>query len=266
LNRRLVKGDRHARTSTGHWIHGVLEPIFTKPAFIICIRLVAGWILCPARRAITGMYPFADPKRENRVDVHHYFFRAASWLQCELFACWARFLVGRLCAGRKTPLLAIDDTVHKKTGRKVDVARVCRDPIGKEADDFFFSTDTTDSPALSVSDFSDRWAVEDTFRNVKQYLEAEQPQSWKDIAPERAGAFSYLLYGAVWLVRIEREGEKTAAIQREWYSEKDCVSFLDALADVRKQLWDERIIAMSSSRANLTVIQKLLVNALAWAA
>jgi hypothetical protein len=420
----------------------VLEPVFTKPAFITCIRLVAGWILCPARRSITGMYPFADPKREKRVDVYHYFFRAASWLQCELFARWARFLVGRLAANQKTLLLAIDDTTHKKTGRKVDGARVCRDAVrstssntvfcwallyvplclvfhppwggeplaipldirlnrknqhgitvldhaldmlrelaewlpehdfrlvadgayaplagrlpprvtlvsrlradaalfelppprsgkrgrprlkgarlpkpselaktvpvgewmllqtcergnirerllyvrqalwasvskkpilliisrdaaGKEADDFFFSTDVTDSPALSVSDFSDRWAIEDTFRNVKQYLGAEQPQSWKDMAPERAGAFSYLVYGTVWLVRIEREGEKTAAIQREWYGEKDCVSFLDALADVRKQLWNERIIAMSSSRADLTIIQKLLVNALAWAA
>ena len=421
----------------------VLEPVFTKPAFITCIRLVAGWILCPARRTITGMYPFADPKRENRVDVYHYFFRAASWLQCELFACWARFLVNRLCAGQKTLLLAIDDTVHKKTGRKVDGARVCRDavrstasetvfcwalqyiplclvyhppwggeplaiplnirlnrknnqgitmldhavdmlyeivrwlpehdfrlvadgayaplagrlparvilisrlrvdaalyelpsprkpgergrprlkgarlpkpselaktvpasewmrvqtcergnirerlvytrqvlwasvskqpiqliisrdPKGNEADDFFFSTDATASAALSVSDFADRWAVEDTFRNVKQYLGAEQPQSWKDIAPERAGAFSYLVYGAVWLVRIEREGENTAAIQREWYGEKDCVSFLDALADVRRQLWGERIIATSSSRSDLTIIQELLVNALVWAA
>ncbi|MDR2391180.1 MAG: hypothetical protein LBE84_05830, partial [Planctomycetota bacterium] len=58
-------------------------PVFTKPACIIFIRLVAGWILRPARRAITGMDPFADPKRESRVDVYHYFFRAASWLPCE---------------------------------------------------------------------------------------------------------------------------------------------------------------------------------------
>lgn len=421
----------------------VLEPVFTKPAFITCIRLIAGWILCPARRTITGIYPFADPKRGSRVDVYHYFFRSAAWLQSELFACWARFLVGRLCAGQKTLLLAIDDTTHKKTGRKVDGARVCRDAVrstgsetvfcwalqylplclvyhppwggeplaipvnirlnrkngqgvtmldhavdmlgelarwlpehdfrlvadgayaplagrlpvrvtlisrlradaalyelpaprkpgergrprlkgarlpkpselaktvsagewtalqtcergnirerllyvrqvlwasvskkpvlliisrdaaGREAPDFFFSTDVTDSPALAVSDFSDRWAVEDTFRNVKQYLGAEHPQSWKDIAPERAGAFSYLIYGAVWLARLEREGEKTATIQREWYTEKNAVSFLDALADARKQLWGERIRAMSSSRSDLTIIQELLVNALVWAA
>jgi hypothetical protein len=80
---------------------------------------------------------------------------------------------------------------------------ISRDAAGREADDFFFSTDVTDSPALSVSDFSDRWAIEDTFRNVKRYLDAEQPRSWKDMAPERAGAFSYLVYGTVWQVRIE---------------------------------------------------------------
>jgi hypothetical protein len=124
----------------------------------------------------------------------------------------------------------------------------------------------TDSPASSGSNFSNRRAVEDTFRNVRQYLGAEQPRSWKDIAPERAGAFSYLVYGAVWLVRIGREGEKTAVIQREGYGEKNRVSFLDALADVRKELWRERINALSSSRSNLTIIQELLVNALAWAA
>jgi hypothetical protein len=422
-----------------------LEPVFTKPTFIQCLRLVTGWILCPARRTITGIYPFTNPKRKNCVAIYHYFFRAASWLQGELFAYWARYLVGRLCARQKTLLLAIDDTTHKKTGRKVDGARICRDavrstssktvfcwalqylplclviqppwggeplaipinirlnrknakgvtlldhtadmlrevaawlpnhdfrlvadgafaslagrlppritlvsrlradaalydfpspkkpgergrprlrgvrlpkpsvlaktippkhkgwrldqtcergtlrrrllyirpviwarvskkpilliisrdPTGKEKDDFFFSTDIADDAALAVSDFADRWSIEDTFRNVKQYLGAEQPQSWKGIAPERAGAFSYFVYGVVWLARIEREGQKTATIQREWYEGKGCVSFLDALADLRQRLWRERINAMSPSRANHAIIQNLLVNALVWAA
>jgi hypothetical protein len=163
-------------------------------------------------------------------------------------------------------LLYVRQVLWASVSKKPILLIISRDAAGKEADDFFFSTDVTDSPALSASDFSDRWSVEDTFRNVKQYLGAEQPQSWKNIAPERAGAFSYLVCGAVWLVRIEREGEKTAAILREWYGEKDCVSFLDALADARQQLWRERIIAMSSSRSDLTIIQELLVNTLVWAA
>jgi hypothetical protein len=65
---------------------------------------------------------------------------------------------------------------------------------------------------------------------------------------------------------MEREGKKNAVIQREWYGEEDCVSFLDALADVRKELWRDKITAMSSSRSDITIIPELPVNALAWVA
>jgi hypothetical protein len=424
----------------------VLDPVFTKPTFITFMRLVVGWILCPTRRTITGIYPFADTRRKRVVQVYHYFFRDAAWLQAELFSNWARYLVQRLCANQKTLLLSIDDTTHKKTGPKISGARICRDavrstvkdtvfcwalqyiplclvfhppwggeplsipinvrlnrkhkpedahvtlldhveamlrelavwlpehnfhlvadgayaplarrklprtalicrmrsdaalydlpeprqpgkrgrprskgarlpkpkelvksvpthlwrrvetcerkvmrerlvhvwvvvwahvskeplllivsrdPEGKESDDFFFSTDVNMAPATLISEFADRWSVEDTFRNVKQFLGAEEPQSWKDAAPERAGAFSYMLYGVVWLARLEREGDKTATMEREWYEEKTCVSFLDALADVRQRLWNERIFAMSSNDSECGIIQKLLIKALAWAA
>ena len=424
----------------------MLETIFTKPTFITFMRLVVGWILCPARRTITGIYPFADTRRERVVQVYHYFFREASWLQTELFSHWARYLVKLLCAGQKTICLAVDDTTHKKTGPKVNGARICRDavrstvkdavfcwalqyiplclvyhppwggeplsiplnirlnrknrpeeaavtlldhaeamlrelaawlpehnfhlvadgayaslagrklprttlvcrmrsdaalydppeprqrgqrgrprlkgarlpkptelaksipprlwrrvetherdvlrerltysrvavwasvtkepllllisrdPEGKEADDFFFSTDVDMTPESLITEFADRWSVEDTFRNVKQFLGAEEPQSWKDVAPERAGAFPYLLYGVIWLARLEREGEEVATIKREWYEEKNCVSFLDALADIRQRLWEERIFAMSANDSDWGIIRKLLVKALAWAA
>jgi hypothetical protein len=143
---------------------------------------------------------------------------------------------------------------------------VSRDPEGKEADDFFFSTDIALPPVVLINEFADRWSVEDTFRSVKQFLCAEQPQSWKDNGPERAGAFSYMLYGMVWLARLERKGENVAAIQREWYGEKNCVSFLDALADLRQRLWNEKINAMSDNKDNFSIIQGLIVNALIWAA
>ena len=56
----------------------VLAPVFTSPTFDTHIRLVVGWILCPTRRTITGVYPFADPKRQYCVELYHYFFRSAS--------------------------------------------------------------------------------------------------------------------------------------------------------------------------------------------
>jgi hypothetical protein len=39
----------------------VLEPVFTKPAFIIFIPLVAGWILCPVSKAAYRRVVGGDP-------------------------------------------------------------------------------------------------------------------------------------------------------------------------------------------------------------
>jgi hypothetical protein len=143
---------------------------------------------------------------------------------------------------------------------------ISRDPAGKEADDFFLTTETAMSGAEAVSLFSDRWSVEDTFRNVKQFLGAEEPQSWRRAGPERAGAFSYLMYGAIWLERIDRQGQEVARLERPWYREKTAVSFQDALADVRTRLWEERIKGIFASENDLMKIQKTLIEAVVWAA
>jgi hypothetical protein len=143
---------------------------------------------------------------------------------------------------------------------------ISRDPTGKQKDDFFITTEMTLPGAEVVSLFSDRWSVEDTFRNVKQFLGAEEPQSWKRAGPERSGAFSYLMYGAVWLERIGREGQKVAHLERPWYAHKTAVSFQDALADVRIRLWEERIKDMFEAEGDPAKIQKTLIEAASWAA
>jgi hypothetical protein len=142
---------------------------------------------------------------------------------------------------------------------------ISRDPSGREKDDFFFTTEKALSGAEVVSLFSDRWSVEDTFRNVKQFLGAEEPQSWKRAGPERAGAFSYLMYGAVWLERIGRQGQEVAHLDRPWYKEKKAVSFQDALADTRTRLWEERIKGIFASEGDMMKIQKTLIEAVSWA-
>jgi hypothetical protein len=47
---------------TSAWT-GLLQqvfPIFTTPTAQNFLRLITGWILCTARRTVTGMIPFAD--------------------------------------------------------------------------------------------------------------------------------------------------------------------------------------------------------------
>jgi len=48
---------------------------------------------------------------------------------------------------------------------------------GNEKDDFFFTTDVTLSAIEVLTCYGDRWAIEDTFKNAKQSLGAQEPQT-----------------------------------------------------------------------------------------
>ena len=144
---------------------------------------------------------------------------------------------------------------------------ISRDPTGHEHDDFFFTTNVSMSPATLISGFADRWAIEDTFRNVKQFLGAEQPQCWKGQGPERVVAFSYVLYGVIWSWYLQHgyhPGKLTVVVP--WYPQKCTPSFRDALASLRKQLWERRFLSVAKPGAQLDKFQRILIQALAEAA
>lgn len=118
-----------------------------------------------------------------------------------------------------------------------------RDPHGKERDDFFFTTDLSLSPEEVVYRYSGRWSIEDTFRNVKQYLGGEDPQSWVGTGPERAACFSFLLYSLIWLWYVQTKGTTITWVATPWYLKKSTPSFLDAMACLRRILWRRRLFS-----------------------
>jgi hypothetical protein len=79
---------------------------------------------------------------------------------------------------------------------KTDLVRliIVRDPHGP--DDYFFTTDRTATGAGVASHYGDRWASEVCFRDVKQHLGGQDPQSWKRQGPGRAAALSLWLHAA----------------------------------------------------------------------
>ena len=143
---------------------------------------------------------------------------------------------------------------------------ISRDPLGKEHDDFFFTTDCSLSPAQVISPFADRWAIEDTFRNLKQYLGAEQPQGYKNQAPEKTAVFSCFLYGLIWLWFIQNGQACYKAPHRPWYQHKQGFSFQDALATIRLDLWRNSFLQGPKIDSNHHEILDPLLQAAAWAA
>jgi len=140
---------------------------------------------------------------------------------------------------------------------------ISRDPAGHEEDDFFFTTETSIQPQAVVGTTAGRWCIEDTFRNTKQFLGAEEPQVWKGQGPERAAGLSFLLYGLVWVWYLLYGYKHTEMPRREWYRHKQHPSFQDALYALRQVLWQERIFSKSEQPSAPAKIFHLLVDALA---
>jgi hypothetical protein len=86
---------------------------------------------------------------------------------------------------------------------------IVRDPDGIMRDDFFVTDDPEATDAEIVARYAGRWAIEVTFREVKQCLGGEDPQSWKRQGPERAANLSLWLYSEIWIWHITTNGCQT---------------------------------------------------------
>jgi hypothetical protein len=150
--------------------------------------------------------------------------------------------------------------------RKPILLVISRDPNGKEKDDFLFTTDVSMNPVEVLTCYADRWAIEDTFKNTKQLLGGQQPQTYKGKGPERAAGLSLWLYSTVWLWYLKQESRKRYFIVQPWYSQKTTPSFADALSCLRRELWRERIKCMFGIRAVHDKKFEFLLEALAPAA
>ena len=143
---------------------------------------------------------------------------------------------------------------------------ISRDPQGKEKDDFFFTTDVAMKPAEVLGCYADRWAIEDTFKNTKQLLGGQHPQTFKRQGPERAAGLSLWLYSMVWLWYLMQKADKRYFIVQPWNPYKSTPSFTDALSCLRRELWTERIKCMFGVSAVHDKNYEFLIEALAAAA
>ena len=143
---------------------------------------------------------------------------------------------------------------------------ISRDPEGKEKDDFFFTTDVTTEPVEVIECYADRWAIEDTFKNTKQFLGGQEPQTFKDKGPERAAGLSLWLYSMVWLWYLMQKANQQYFIVHPWNPLKSMPSFADAIACLRRELWRERIKCMFGVSAVHDKKFEFLLEALAPAA
>jgi hypothetical protein len=145
-----------------------------------------------------------------------------------------------------------------------------RDPKGELQPQAFLATDLDARPADILSWFVSRWQVEVTFEEVRAHLGVETQRQWSDSAilrstPALLALFSIVTLWAHDLSRLHAFKPRGAA----WYP-KAALTFSDAIATVRRQIWAHQISFMSRPRRDRIEIPRHICrrveNALAYAA
>jgi hypothetical protein len=120
-----------------------------------------------------------------------------------------------------------------------------RDPSGELDPQPFLATDLNAHPRDILAWFVSRWQVEVTFEEVRAHLGVETQRQWSDKAilrttPALLGLFSLVTLWAHDLSKLRKLKPRTAA----WYS-KAALTFSDAIAAVRREIWGHQISFMS---------------------
>ena len=98
---------------------GALRPCFTAPSFATFCGLAAGLAGQVRRRTVCGMLLGADLARAWPHDRAHYFFARARWDPGDLGLAVARLVVALLVPAGQPVVIAIDDTLFRRRGKKV---------------------------------------------------------------------------------------------------------------------------------------------------
>jgi hypothetical protein len=106
-----------------------VAPVFTRPSFAIFADLVAGWVLTPGRRTITRIIDVIDPDGRCAHDAYHRLVRDGVWRMDGLWATLAVAIVEKLIEADVAVVLDLDDTVHHKTGRRIEGGGIFRDAV-----------------------------------------------------------------------------------------------------------------------------------------
>jgi hypothetical protein len=167
--------------------------------------------------------------------------------------------------GKRRRVEFVSRTAHwyKPTEGLVPVRWVfVHDLDGTHEDRYFYSTDPKLSPSRIITLYTGRWSIEVTFQEAKQHLGLASPRNRTDksvlrTAPCLLGLFSVIAL----LFHRHTRGTMPRPTAYPWYAKRE-VTFSDALAAVRRLLWQETVLAESNQHDALNKLPRQLRNRL----
>ena len=167
---------------------------------------------------------------------------------------WTTLLVAQWYGARPRAVeVATDTAVWYHTGKPPVVIRwvLIRDPKKEFKPQALLSTNPDHTPAQILPWFVRRWTREVTFEEARAHLGMETQRHWNDRAIARTTPALLSLYSIVTLT-AQQLIEKGATCVRStaWYR-KTHPTFSDAMALVRRHVWDHLHFSMSQQESAL---------------
>lgn len=167
-------------------------------------------------------------------------------------------------AGERCVELATGCAVWSHPGRPVVPVRwlVVRDPLGRFRPQGFLATDVDADPVDMLGWFIRRWTIEVTFAEVRRHLGVETQRQWADKAIARTTPLLLGLFSLVTLFANDIQRADTIVVRAAKWYRKDTITFSDALAAVRRQLWTDETFRRSRSDADPQKVRQTIVERL----
>ena len=136
-----------------------------------------------------------------------------------------------------------------------------RDPQGRFATQALLCTDVAADPAQILAWFVQRWQLEATLEETRRHLGVESQRQWSEMAIRRTTPALLGLFSLVALIAHERMGDPApTARQAAWYH-KERPTFADALALVRRELWQHASFQTSTCDDEIIKVPRELFDA-----
>ncbi len=178
---------------------------------------------------------------------------------------WTRLVVPQWYGvGARTVEIASATAVWYHTGLPPVPIRwvLIRDPQETFTTQALLCTDLETAPAQIIAWFVRRWQMAVTFEEVRRHLGVETQRQWSDLAIRRTTPVLLGLFSLVTLLADRHlRDDKGGLRQATWYR-KTAPTFADALAVVRREIWQHETFRLSDCGAEMVKLPRPLVERL----
>jgi hypothetical protein len=138
------------------------------------------------------------------------------------------------------------------------------DGTGTHRDEYFFSTDVTMTPQQIVEYYTQRWTIETTFQECREYLKRESTKGYCQATVLRFTPCLFGLYTAIVLLYLQLP-RTSRTLRAVFWKGKTTVTFSDMMTCVRRAICEQWFFHTPDDRKAFSKLSRSLQDAILYA-